>query len=298
MQLISSHIAYLLTKHECVIVPALGAFVVSSPERPKNKKTGLLCPPSKFLGFNPDLRHNDGLLANAIAQSERIAYKDACLQITRYVDSISAQLQQHIPLQLPWIGKLEQSPDHKWLFTPAHQLSCNAHTFGMDNFYLPTIRELNYEDRQPSPTPIRPQQQKPSLLRRSLSIAAAILALLMVAIPISDHSSQYSQTANLLPKPPSALHQPKPAPPAEETPAILTPYYIIVASLPTKASAQLQIERFQANGLSNLSIISANNKHRIYVASFSNKAEANTFLSHFRNEHPQHNNAWLLFQRN
>jgi hypothetical protein len=295
MQLISSHIAYLLTRHECVIVPGLGAFVVSDPEESKSKKEGLLCPPAKFLGFNPDIRHNDGLLANAIARTQRIPYKDACLQITRYVGLITDQMEKRIPSQLPWIGRLELSPEHKYLFTPAYHLSCNAHIFGMNNFYLPTIHELTIEEQPlPHPTPIRQQKPTPpSLLRRSLSIAAAILLLLMVAIPISDHSHSPSQTANLLPLPTA----PSPTPPEVAPPIEATPYYIIVASLPTQAAAQTQIQRFQTSDLPPLRIVSDGNKHRIYVASFAHKTEATAFLTHFRTQHPQHRNAWLLIQR-
>jgi hypothetical protein len=289
-------------------VPRLGAFVVSGPEESRDKESGMLCPPSKFLGFNPDIRHNDGLLASAVAKAENIAYKDACLQLSRAVDIILARLERQTPVQLALIGKLEQSAEHKYTFTPARQLSCNADIFGMDNFYLPSVRELSEEEQhlsQVDTLPELPILAHPSFLRRSLSIAATILALLMVAIPVTDHSSkQLSQMANFLPSPVIASFQPEVELEPEPEPEIaqpirepeITPYYIIIASLPTEASAQLQIEQFQANDLSSLGIISAGNKHRIYAARFGSKAEATTFLTHFRDEHPRFRDAWLLVQ--
>jgi hypothetical protein len=298
MQPISSYIAYLLTKHECVIVPRLGAFVVSGPEEQENRKVGMLCPPSKFLGFNPDIRHNDGLLANAIAKAESITYKDACRHLSRIVDFIIARLERQTPVKLASVGKLEQSAERKYIFTPARQLSCNADIFGMDNFYLPSVHELNEEEKLLSQTVDSSDKQPfayPSLVRRTLSIAATILALLMIAIPVTDHSSgRLTQMANFLPLPVVVPNEPEPAPPVQEPEP--TPYYIIIASLPTETSAQLQIEQFRADDLSDFGIVSVGNKHRIYAARFGDKTEANTFLVRFRNEYPQFRDAWLFIQ--
>jgi hypothetical protein len=294
MQSIPSYIAYLLTKHECVILPGLGAFIVSCAEESKDEHAGLLCPPAKFLGFNSDIRHNDGLLANAIARGEDSTYKEACQQISRYVDRVTHELEQQIPLQIAWVGKLELSFDRKLLFTPSQQPSCNAGVFGMSNFYLPAVAELNKRDEQPVRTPVHP-----SFVRRTLAIAATILGLLMVSIPVTDHSIQHPQTATLFSLPPIASREPVVEKPVEVPVEVevITPYYIVVASLPSESLAQKQIELLSKRGLSDLGIISAGHKHRVYVAKFSDKAEANTFLLHFRNEYPFLHDAWLLIQR-
>ena len=68
MQGISFHIAYLLTQHEYVIVPGLGAFVVSLPEKDKTSRWGILSPPVYSLEFDQELKHDDGLLANSIEE--------------------------------------------------------------------------------------------------------------------------------------------------------------------------------------------------------------------------------------
>ncbi|MDR0543051.1 MAG: SPOR domain-containing protein [Dysgonamonadaceae bacterium] len=294
MQSISSCIAYLLTKYECVIVPGLGAFVVSESEELKNKKGGLLRPPAKFLGFNPNIRHNDGLLADAIAKGKNISYKEACRQISRYTDRIIDNLEKQVSVQMAWVGKLELSDDRKILFTPSSCLSCNADIFGMDNFYLPTIDELSEKDDPASVVRIPAQS---SIIRRTLAAAAAIIALLTVAIPVSDHSGRQMQIANILPIPATAANESVTVKAMEEPTEKPTPYYIIIASLPTETSAQVQMEKFRKEGLSGLGIVSAGNKHRIYAARFSDKTEANTFFIRFRNEHPQYQDAWLFIRR-
>ena len=320
MQSISFYIAYLLTKHECVILPGLGAFVASGSEEWRDKKAGLLCPPGNFLGFNPDIRHNDGLLANAIATGENLSYREACVQICRYIDQITDCMEKQTPVQLLWIGRLELSAERKILFTPSIYLSCNVSTFGMGNFYMPSVRELNIQEERPPQTKVLPELQliidipvKQSIVRRYLAIAATIIGLLMIAIPLNDHSMQPSQMATIISLPTITFAETEVAQPAEvlcidisedstiepieELAKEITPYYIVVSSLPTEHSAQVQMTQFREKGFSTAGIISVGNKHRVYVAKFSEQTEANTFLARFRSEHPKYRDAWLFIQR-
>ena len=330
MQSIPFYIAYLQTVHECVIVPGLGAFVVSGSEESKDKRAGLLCPPGNFLGFNPDIRHNDGLLANAIVKGENTSYRDACLQISRYVDRITGCLEKQMPVQIPWTGKLELSAEQKIEFTPSVYQCCNVNTFGMYNFYMPSVRELIEQEKYSHPIDDKSKQTlfndpAKSIVRRYLAIAAAIIGLLMIAIPLNDHSMQQPQMATIVSLPAIASAGTELAQPVDEwieepvdDPSVnsieepveepiedqakdpveeITPYYIVIASHTTEHSAQTQIAQFQKEGFSTVGIISAGNKHRIYIAKFSDKTEANTFLVRFRAEHPRHSDAWLLIQR-
>jgi nucleoid DNA-binding protein len=299
MQTISSYIAYLLTRHECVILPGFGAFVVSDSERQEERRGELLSPPSKFLGFNPDIRHSDGLLANAVAKGEGISYAEAGRRVCRYIDRIIDETGKQVPVQVPWVGKLELSEERNILFTPAPRLSCNADTFGLDRFYLPSVDELKDADKLLK----KEISVRPTFFRRVPAIAAAILALFMIATPLSDYSRRATQTATFFPLPTiftdvTTIEKPSEAPARiAEEPEMQTPYYIVIASLPTKTSARVQIDRFEKAGLSDLGIVSAGSKHRVYIAKFSDKADANAFLLRFRAEQPRYREAWLLIQR-
>jgi hypothetical protein len=305
MKTIPSYIAYLLTKHECVIVPGLGAFVVSGPDGRGSNDTSLLSPPAKFLGFNSDIRHNDGLLANAIVKGETITYREACSQIARYVDWIAASVKNQAPVHIAWVGRLELSAERKWLFAPSTYLSCNAGVFGMDKFYLPAIQDLEDAEEYLPTVAVRSKRRsisrrssRPSVVRRSLAIAAAILCLLMVAVPVTDHSvHQSTQMAGILSLPTVAPRESEAPQPVEVPVEEVTPYYIVVASLPTEALARRQMETLREQGVPTAGIIGSGDKHRVYVEKFSDKASANTFLNRFRSEHPRNGDAWLLFQR-
>ena len=71
------HIKELLYQYECVIIPQLGAFLTQPVAIRIDREKGIFFPPGKELSFNGLLTHNDGLLANYIAQRKSISYENA-----------------------------------------------------------------------------------------------------------------------------------------------------------------------------------------------------------------------------
>ncbi|MDE6465278.1 MAG: SPOR domain-containing protein, partial [Duncaniella sp.] len=57
---LSSHIEYLLLRHDCVVVPGLGALLVHEVHARFDADSCTFMPPSRSLGFNPAVTHNDG----------------------------------------------------------------------------------------------------------------------------------------------------------------------------------------------------------------------------------------------
>jgi hypothetical protein len=118
----------------------------------------------------------------------------------------------------------------------------------------------------------------------------------MVAIPVNDPGRQL-QTAQIIPMPVLLPPPPVIVEPVEVKEEPVTLYYIVIASLPTAAAAEIQVERFRKEGFSNLGIIGDGNKRRVYLATFDDRTDANAFLVRFRAEHPRLKDAWLLVQR-
>lgn len=328
MQSIQFHIAYLLTRHECVIVPGLGAFIVSLPERGKNSRWGILSPPETFLGFNSEIKHNDGLLANSLAKERKCSYKEANLLIEQYVANALQSLSEGKRVCIPWVGSI-LSTDNRKLFQPERILSCNAFCYGLSDFSLSSVEELQQE-QEPNAFPRKKNKEvvwipvNRRLITYSGSVAAAILAMCIIPTPLNNggHSNQeiraqYASLINLpakdevntveekdtlkaaeIPAPvklASAQKKTDAQPPETVSPAEKDGfhYYIIVASLPNESSAEKTLSEFQSKGFANAAVLSADGKHRIYTNHFDDKAEADKFLIQFRKDHPE-NAAWLL----
>jgi nucleoid DNA-binding protein len=322
MQRIYFHLAYLLTKHECVIIPGVGAFVVSPMLERKTNQWGILFPPANFLGFNSEVRHNDGLLATSLAKEKNSSYKESDRLIRRFADDLIERLNKGEIVQMQWLGSLSLSDENKIVFKPTANLSCNAANYGFTNFCLPYVNELyksvNQEEHFPN---AKKDVIWIPLNRRILtyagSIAATVLALFVFSTPLNNHSD-YKQTrsASIFDFPLAIESVPTEI---ESNTNVIVPvngvvseaiiekeevklpskkrYFIIIASLPDRQSAQQTLEKIQSEGLQNASILESGKKQRIYIDQFEDKKEAESFLAKFRKENPKYADAWLFGEK-
>ena len=319
MQTVIFHIAYLITQHECVIVPKLGAFVVSSSGKEKTSRWGILSPPEIHLGFNSEITHNDGLLANSLARGKKCSYREANLLIDQYVADVQQSMNEGKQVHIAWVGSLYLK-DNKKMFQPDRILSCDAFNYGLTDFSLPCLENILQRTNAALP----PKKNKEiiwipvsrKLIAYTGSIAAAVLAMCIIPTPLNNGHFNQSRTQYaslvILPahefngeKEVSAIKMPAPADslPEASPSEVVNPvktvefhYYIIIASLPDEPSAKKTLTLFQSKGFENAAILSADGKHRVYTNRFEDKTEAEKFLIQFRKDHPA-NEAWLLKQK-
>ncbi|MDL2222556.1 SPOR domain-containing protein [Bacteroidales bacterium OttesenSCG-928-M11] len=316
MQNINFHLAYLLTKHECIIVQGLGAFIVIPNNEKQKEAEGLWLTPENSLGFNPNITHVDGLLANSLSKEKGISYKEACWLVKQYGEDVKSKLISGQTINIPWIGSLKLLSDGKIEFIPAAKLSCNSSFYGFANFHLSPLSELTQEVIFESPTEvIEINSRKSYNKKRFATIAAAVASLFILSIPANDYSGSNHQSASILnfrSLPSTSIEMEKEQTIAPDT-LVLTQekiietninpapntryYYIIVASLPTKELAEKKVFEYRENDFPQAAIVSKEDKHRIYVNKFEDKNEAESFLNSFRTSFPKHAKAWLLAQR-
>lgn len=321
------YIAYLLTRHECVIVPELGAFVVSADTNAFMQKDYLYLP-TQLIGFNSDILHNDGLLANSIAEIENIAYAKVCYCISQYVEDVRMQLGEGEEVFLPWIGKLQLTTNGKIVFSPSAQISCNAKSFGFNEFVVPALSELTdsfgrerelYEEGGSQYVLF---DKKRHALVRLTSVAAALLAMFTLSTPVNDQLSSAltnrTQQASFLSFSRDNVSFNKNITPAVPFLTEISPidaeekitiqgddlpkkfdrhYYIIISSLPSYEVALKKVEEYAKTGkFPDAGVISSSERNRVFVKQFQNKQDAEIFLNEFRNDYPEHAKAWLLSQ--
>jgi hypothetical protein len=317
MKNLNFYIAYLLTKHECVIIPDFGAFVVFSIFAAKKKIEGVLCPPVQSLGFNPEIRHNDGLLTHFLSERENISYKEADRFIKQYVNHLNEQLGTFKTITIKWIGDLSISSDSKIIFTPNTYLSCNAVNFGFNNFYLPQLKELELfretVEKEEKDAGLITISVNRKILTRTASIAAAVLALFLIPTPLNNNS-QYVSNASFFPVYRIAgIENENEIKEELQSIDLITSgnveikvteyannqdnkhhYYIIIASLPTKEQAGQALAEFKQTGFPEAEIISTGGRYRIYIKNFTVKVDAESFLTSFRRNNPKYADAWLF----
>lgn len=323
MKDLNFYIAYLLTKYECVVIPGFGAFVVFSVPASKKESESLFSPPIQSLGFNPDIKHNDGLFAHFLSVIETISYKEADWIIKQYVNQLNEQLNTYKTVAIKWIGNISISSDNKIVFLPDAHLSCNNINFGFNDFYLPQLKELEQLKEISGKEKIDPAVVTISfnkrILARVASIAAAVLALSLTPVSLNNNSGQYVSNASFFPvyrvagseKETGAkerqlsedlllasgnMEVPMTEQPDKQTD--MHRYYIIIASLSSKDLAEKSLVDFRQAGLPEVAVISKDGRHRIYVKCFEEKTDAETFLVAFRRNNPKYSDAWLFIQKN
>jgi hypothetical protein len=324
MESIPSHIAYLLTRHDCVIVPGLGAFVISPSDKEKTNKWGILSPPGRFLGFDSEITHNDGLLTNTLAKTKKCSCEEANLLIEQYVSQVLNSLEEGEKVRIPWVGSLYLQ-EHKKLFRPERALSCNAFNYGLSGF-VPVYAKDYQQQENNSPRIKNKGIARIPFNRKFIiyagAIAAALIAVLIIPTPLnkgnfnpidalysgfSRFSSQNSADEKIsvfeigietaeedeflpqaeMPLPESSIF----------TRTNIRYFYIIVSSLPDKASADRTLALFQSKGFEEAGILYSDERYRIYANRFENREEAENFLAQFQLENPTYANVWLLQKR-
>lgn len=143
---IEKHISGLLFRYECVVIPGFGGMISSHCPAMLQNDERLFYPPSKFLAFNKNLNKHDGLLANYVADKEKISYNDAILQIEFFVRSITGKLNKGERVSLVHIGTFSTDKEKNILFTPDEQINYLTASFGLSSFYAsPINRKENIE---------------------------------------------------------------------------------------------------------------------------------------------------------
>ena len=323
MQDIPFHIAFLLTQHECVIVPGLGAFIVTSSERAIISRWGFFLPPERTLDFDSEINDDDGLLVNAIIEKEKISREKAQFFIYQFVTSTLQSLEEGDELHVRGVGTLYMK-DHKQLFRADKTLSCNANYFGLNRFSLPFLKDLPKQENMPKPVKVFQEDSNDEnelipVRRKSplyFSLVVLVIIALCIIIPFPLNNDRFSpESKNQSYSMQDSINEEDSVPENEiQLPADLSlansengnakatslvrvtslDYYIVIANFPDESSAKKKLSEVQAKGFDKAAILSTDEKYRVYITHFEKKADAERYLTQFRIDYSEYSNAWLL----
>ena len=142
---IDQYISQLLYRYQCVTVPGFGAFLTEIQSAQLLEGSHSFYPPKKLVSFNSYLKNNDGLLANHIAQAEKISYEIAVIGIQNEVNSWKIKLQEYGSISLKNIGELTLNDEKSLVFIPSDQVNYLTSSFGLYTFASPNIKREEYK---------------------------------------------------------------------------------------------------------------------------------------------------------
>ena len=196
------HIEILLLSNDCVIVPDLGGFMAHHREACYDEHDGMFLPPQRTLGFNPQLKLNDSLLAQSYVEAYDISYPEAL----RRIEDEVAELKQHLDnegfYELNDIGRLSFNPEGRLEFAPCEAGILTPELYGLSSFEFTPLAQAAEEAVQQQPTHVAEATAeeaslsqegaekaitiKMSWIRNAVAVAAALLAFLFMTKPMSD----------------------------------------------------------------------------------------------------------------
>lgn len=221
------HIEILLLDNDCVIVPGLGGFMAHHVEARYEEDEQAFLPPLRTLGFNPQLKINDSLLAQSYIEAYDISYPEALQRIEDEVNELTQILQNEGRYELNNIGIIELNEDGNYVFTPCEAGILTPSLYGLNSFEMSLIKgvaqpeveetpETKVVEMKPDPKP-EPEvnsvlQQnlvdisdddtdvvriKFSWIRNAVAVAAILLAVFFVAMPTGKTELMKSTINNL-----------------------------------------------------------------------------------------------------
>ena len=143
---IEQYISQLLFRYQCVTVPGFGAFLTEFQSAQLDENSHSFYPPKKMVSFNPFIKNNDGLLANHLAQVEKISYEIAVNSIQNEVSHWKTKIQEFGNISLKNVGDFSLNSENNIVFVPIDQINYLTASFGLSSFVSPAVKREVYKE--------------------------------------------------------------------------------------------------------------------------------------------------------
>ncbi len=206
------HIEILLLSNDCVIIPDFGGFMAHHVDARVDDKDGMFLPPTRTIGFNPQLKMNDSLLALSYVEAYDISYPDAISRIADEVNEIRTRLENDGEYELNDIGTLRLGHDGAYSFEPCESGILTPDFYGLDAFAIQPVSVMESTEtteniqtaEHPTPalaayTNTTPQEDedehsefiliKKSWIRNAVAACIAMIVFLALSTPLNTPRS-------------------------------------------------------------------------------------------------------------
>ena len=207
---LAQHIEVLLLENDCVIVPGLGGFVAHYTPAMRVAEENVFLPPTRIIGFNPQLKMNDGLLVQSYMAVYDTDFSDATRIVEKEVAYIFTALHEEGKVDLPNIGELRYSIHGTYDFAPYDHKITTPYLYGLDSFEMQELAELKkpYMEktiRYSVPVVLEDKKRRVeikfnrSYLSNAVAMIAVVALFFFLSTPIENTEVVEGNYAQLLP---------------------------------------------------------------------------------------------------
>ena len=207
---LAQHIEALLLENDCVIVPGLGGFVAHYTPAMRVAEENTFLPPTRIIGFNPQLKMNDGLLVQSYMAVYDTDFSDATRIVGKSVKELLALLHENGKADLPNIGELRYNIHDSYDFTPYDDKLTTPYLYGLGSFEMQELAELKKPYMEKTirySVPVVPEDKKRrfeikfnrSYLSNAVAMIAVVALFFFLSTPIENTEVVEGNYAQLLP---------------------------------------------------------------------------------------------------
>ncbi len=323
---LEQHIATLLFRYHCVVVPGFGAFLSHEKGASHHQKTNTFYPPTKQISFNAQLQVGDGVLVSHIAAAVFKTYEETLSLVSYEVKKWQHKLAEGENLELDGIGVLSKSPDGKTIFAPAQNANYLRASFGLTAVKASPKTSLgsNRDIQQRAAQQLQKEgvlfqlesdKKAPNTGVRKLVWRYAAAGLIGVSGLLSTYSSYENHLTNNSVAQQEAQqivnkkiqeatffsNKPLSLSPVEISltkKAVTKPsYFIIAGAFRAPENASKKIAQLKSKGFDKANYLGPNRwgLHQVSYAAFTEEQEARNFLANIQKKFAK--DAWLLIQK-
>ncbi len=192
--------------YDCVILPGFGGFVCNERSAWYDDEREEMVPPSRDVLFNPNLTHNDGLLAQAIIRFTGLSYSEAMELAEVEAAFIATELLKGNQIDIQGVGRLYSGEDAVNRFTPDAELVRTLSSFGHSRIPLaklqakPAEKPLEKQKKERGVIPMQPLVRRITRVAATLAIPLAVGAIIGGTYLVTDNKQQ-NTLLSLFPSP-------------------------------------------------------------------------------------------------
>lgn len=207
---LAQHIEALLLENDCVIVPGLGGFVAHYAPATRVKEENIFLPPTRIIGFNPQLKMNDGLLVQSYMSVYGTNFSDATKMVERKVGELISVLHEEGKVDLPNVGEVRYTIHNTFDFAPYDNKITTPYLYGLDAFEMQELSALEKPQAEKAvsysiPTVVKKEKRTFAIkinrayLTNAAAVVAAIVLSFFFSTPIENTEVIEENYAKLLP---------------------------------------------------------------------------------------------------
>ena len=308
---IEQYISQLLYRYQCVTVPGFGAFLTEFQSAHLDENSHSFYPPKKMVSFNPFIKNNDGLLANHLAQAEKISYEIAVNTIQNEVSHWKTKIQEFGSFSVKNVGDFSLNSEKNIVFVPIDQINYLTASFGLNSFVSPSVKREVYKKEVEKLEKNAPIIFMPEKKRNYAALKYAAVFLLSAGITGTFGYKYYENKiaeetlivqTNVQKKVNQKIQEAtfyisNPLPSVTLTvPSEKMPYCVVAGAFRIESNAEEQYQRLLKLGFKKAKRL-APNKHGLFpvlYGSYSTYSEANEAMKNIQKL--DNKDAWLLIE--